>query len=109
MEKFYQSTKVIFNVSKIRKYLLDPTKAHFAEFEAVGYREQDDLRLFLDIEEQFDIDKAMFDRKYPNGDTGFSIIMQLGVETSKPFRTCWSLSSYIPIARFVTAYRIGGE
>ena len=61
----------------------------------------------MDIESQYDIQKAVVDRKYQDGSIGFHINMMLGVTKKRPFITCWAMAVDIPLARFVTAYRIG--
>lgn len=92
---------------KIMKYLLDPEKAHYPEFIAVGYSRDDPERLRQDLLSEL--------RKNPAtvyGSNGFSVVsfevdMMLGVTRKKKFRTVWQVNVGTDYPRFVTAYRIG--
>ena len=47
MKQYYPSSKILFDVAKIQKYLLAPGKPHYKEFYDAGYRRKDDVRLFF--------------------------------------------------------------
>ena len=106
MNEYYPSKKVIFSVNKIRDYLLAPGRVHYREFADVGYKREDDRRLFNDIEEQFDLSKAIEDGIFPGGGIGYILPMTLGITKKKPFITIWSLEDTDPRPRFITAHRI---
>lgn len=103
----YPSAKVIVPVAKIRNYLLKPGSKHYHEFIDVGYTPSKHVRLFKDIETEFDIDKASEYRQLPTGIQGFSVYMMLGVTKQRQFITCWKIVPYDNRPQFVTAYRIG--
>lgn len=94
---------------KIMKYLLDPEKAHYPEFIAVGYSRDDPERLRQDLLAGL--------RKGPAkvyGADDFSVVSfvvdtMLGVTREKKFRTVWQVDEGTDYPRFVTAYRIGGN
>lgn len=57
----------------------------------VGYSVDDCERLFNDISQEFDIEKAEFDRVSEDGAQSFVIEMQLGVTKKKTFKTAWRI------------------
>ncbi len=101
----YPSTKVYFPVNKIKKCLLLPGTKHSQEFFSVGYKPEDDLRLFRDIETQFNR-KLAEGFRYDTNSVSYSIVMQLGVTVKKPFLTAWTEDGAAEFPRFVTAHRV---
>ena len=101
----YPSGKVSVPVAKIEDYLLNPEKAHSAEFFEAGYTLADGLRLFQDMEKQFDEEKALKRKTLANGFEEFVIYMSLGVNKKRTFRTVWRRDDMDIRPRFITAYR----
>ena len=101
----YPSGKVSVPVAKIEDYLLNPEKVHSAEFFEAGYTLADGLRLFQDMEKQFDEEKALKRKTLANGFEEFVIYMSLGVNKKRTFRTVWRRDDMDIRPRFITAYR----
>lgn len=106
---FIENDKLKIHSDKINKFLLKPGAKHSKEFFDVGYSVDDCERLFNDISQEFDIEKAEFDRVSEDGAQSFVIEMQLGVTKKKTFKTAWRIDKEGEKPRFVTAYRIGGK
>lgn len=104
MAECYPSDKVIFDKSKIERYLLYPPAKHSNEFFDVGYTQNNCELLFKDIEVQFDINNAT-EYRHGNGFEKFVIYMMLGITKKRPFATVWQVENGNR-PRFITAYRI---
>lgn len=93
--------------SKITKFLLDPTKKHYAEFVAVGYSKDDPERLKRDLLEGLPNSGAKMYEANAHGDRSFEVDMMLGVTRKAKFRTAWQIDRGSDSPRFITAHRIG--
>lgn len=93
--------------SKITKFLLDPTKKHYAEFVAVGYSKDDPERLKRDLLEGLPNSGAKMYEVNAQGDRSFEVDMILGVTRKAKFRTAWQIDKGSDSPRFITAHRIG--
>lgn len=102
---YYPSLLVCIPIDKIKNYLLKPGTKHFLEFKNAGYMPSDDVKLFHDIEAQFNKGKAEGFR-YDAERVSYSIIMELGTVTKYPFLTAWAEDAATPLPRFITAYRV---
>ena len=92
---------------KISKFLLKPGAKHSAEFFAVGYSEQDAMKLNADIYQQFDEALKTDVRIADDGTESFSIFMELGTAEKKTFRTVWQRDVGSEKPRLITAHREG--
>nr|DAK76276.1 MAG TPA: minor capsid protein 2 [Caudoviricetes sp.] len=90
---------------KISKFLLKPGAKHSAEFFAVGYSEQDVMKLNADIYQQFDEALKTDVRIADDGTESFSIFMELGTAEKKTFRTVWQRDVGSDKPRLITAHR----
>lgn len=90
---------------KISKFLLKPGAKHSAEFFAVGYSEQDVMKLNADIYQQFDEALKTDVRIADDGTESFSIFMELGTAEKKTFRTVWQRDVGSEKPRLITAHR----
>lgn len=90
---------------KISKFLLKPGAKHSAEFFAVGYSEQDAMKLNADIYQQFDESLKTDVRVAEDGTESFSIFMELGTDEKKLFRTVWKRDLGSEKPRLITAHR----
>lgn len=100
------SEKYDMPASKIKDFLLKPGAKHSREFFDVGYTTEDTGKLNADINNQYDEKNAEDRRVLPDGAQRFSIKMDLGVSTTKPFKTVWQKEPGSDKARFITAYRV---
>ncbi len=94
----------MINGSKIVDFLLKPKAKHSHEFFNVGYTPQDSRRLFEDIEKGYDLSKAT-DVVKINDIEKFSIFMNLGITSKRPFRTVWQIDGQNSKPRLITAHR----
>lgn len=92
---------------KLMKYLLDPEKAHYPEFIAVGYSRDDPERLRQDLLAGLRKGPAKVYGTIGYGVVSFEVDTMLGVTREKRFRTVWRIDEGADYPRFVTAYRIG--
>ena len=67
-------------------------------------KSEDTLRLFYDLEESFDLKKAMDHRTDSQGIKSYSIPMYLGVREKRLFRTAWQNEKSVSLPKFVTAH-----
>lgn len=92
---------------KLMKYLLDPEKAHYPEFIAVGYSRDDPERLRQDLLAGLRKGSAKVYSTNGFSVVSFEVDMMLGVTREKKFRTVWQVDAGTDFPRFVTAHRIG--
>lgn len=92
------------NGSKIINFMLKPGAKHANDFFSVGYSLKEGKRLFRDIEKEYDISKAT-DFLFEGPRQKFSIFMQLGISSTKRFRTVWMTDTEDSPPRLITAYR----
>lgn len=90
---------------KIEKYMLKRGAKHAEDFFNVGYSEKDAVRLYKDIERQYDIKNAKGFRKNAKGETSYAIYMKLGVTKKRTFCTAWKIEKGSEIPKFVSGYR----
>lgn len=90
---------------KIDKFLLKPGAKHANEFFDVGYTVDDYERLFDDIANEFDMNKAIYSSKLQGNSQSFSIFMNLGVTEKKRFRTVWRIDTPGAKPRLITGHR----
>ena len=90
---------------KIEKYMLKKGAKHSEDFFRVGYTEKDSVRLYKDIERQYDIKKAKGFRNGNNGEIRFAIYMKLGVNKKRTFCTSWYIGQDSGIPKLTSAYR----
>lgn len=90
---------------KIEKYMLKKGAKHAEDFFNVGYSEKDSVRLYKDIERQYDIKKAKGFRKSNSGEMRFAIYMRLGVNKKRTFCTSWYVEKIGDIPKLTSAYR----
>lgn len=93
--------------SKITKFLLDPTKKHYAEFVAVGYSKDDPECLKRDLLEGLSNGGAKMYEANAHGDRSFGVDMMLGVTRKAKFRTAWQIDKGSDSPCFISTYRIG--
>ena len=89
--------------SKIERYLLDPEKKHFREFEDVGYvgfPDQLEKDLLAAVSENFIVSRRRYASAYQ-----YRVDAMLGITKKKNFATVWRVDDEDGIPRFVTAYR----
>lgn len=98
--------KVEIPTSKIDSFFLKPGAKHTQEFLDVGYSEKDSKRLRRDILYQYNEEKAVDNKKLPDGAERFSTFMELGTgEKKKTFRIVWQKDSADAKPRLITGYR----
>lgn len=103
----YPSKKIIIPYDKIRKFLLKPGTKHYNEFSELGYTPEDDVRLFKDIEKQFDMSNVTEPRVYEvTGEQGYTVYMYLGIKEKRLFRTGWKVIQDSNLLQFVSAFRV---
>lgn len=90
--------------NKIKRFCLLPGSKHSEHFFRVGYTQEDNYRLFHDIEEAFDPEKAIDHRTDSKGIGSYSIPMYLGVNDKRLFRIVWKDEKSIGLPKFVTAH-----
>ncbi len=94
--------------SKITKYCLNPEKAHYHEFTAVGYSQEDPERLKRDLLDSVrSSSKAKMYEVNEHGERSFEVETELGVTRKAPFKTIWQIDKGSDYPRFITAYRVG--
>ena len=106
-QSVFNADKYDMPEQKIREYLLKPGAKHSKEFFDVGYTEHDTERLNNDIHAQFDESKAIDKKVFSNGSVRFSIMMELGIDKKRTFRTVWQKEKDSEKARFITSHREG--
>lgn len=106
-QSVFNTDKYDMPESKIRDFLLKPGAKHAKEFFDVGYTEHDTEKLNADIHEQFNESKAIDKKTLSDGSERFCIIMELGTEKKKTFRTVWQKDKGVEKARFITSHREG--
>lgn len=97
----------IIQDSKIVGFMLSPNSKHYQEFVDVGYNKDNPEhpeRLKNDILKNFDYNKAI-DHEYTKHGHKFSIMMPLGVDVKRTFRTVWQIDNGKTEPRIVSAYR----
>lgn len=98
--------KVEIPTSKIDSFFLKPGAKHAQEFFDVGYSEKDSKRLRRDILYQYNEEKAVDNKKLPDGAERFSTFMELGTgEKKKTFRIVWQKDSADAKPRLITGHR----
>lgn len=103
----YPSDKIIVPYDKIRSFLLKPGSKHYSQFYNVGYRPDDDYRLFKDIEEQFDAARAVEPRTYPvTGELGYTVYMYLGITNKQLFLTAWKIIPESDLPQLVSVFHV---
>lgn len=109
---YYVSNKgFVIHQNKIMRYCLNPEKPHYEEFLQVGYRPRkgymsyESKLLAMNIEEGFDISKAVEWEKDDKGVESFCIYMNLGFNGGKRFKTVWQIDKPGSQPRLITAYR----
>lgn len=109
--EIYRSAAKRFFVqkNKIENYLLKPEAKHSKEFFDVGYSQNDNEKLFKDIEKGYDKTKMHGISIGQYGATKYSIDMELGITKRKPFRTTWAKDFSKGTPRLITAHRIKEE
>lgn len=93
--------------AKVTKFLLDPTKKHYAEFAAVGYSRDDPDRLKRDLLDGLQNNDAKMYNVNASGNRPIEVDMMLGVTRKARFRTAWQIDRGTDFPRFISAYRIG--
>lgn len=86
---FLQNAPCATTPKKYSGYFLNPEAKHSSEFFAVGYTQDNPIRLRYDMAKQFDMNKATDFETRENGSVHFNIYMQLGVTEKRTFRTAW--------------------
>ncbi len=109
VSKVPNADRAIIADSKITKYLLDPTKAHYREFTAVGYSKNNPERLRDDLLEGIKESSALAFDANEHGNRTFNVDMMLGVTRKARFRTAWQIDKEKDFPRFITAFRIGAK
>ena len=71
----------------------------------MGYTKNDTVRLYKDIERQYDIKNATGFRQNANGSIGYSIYMDLGIIKKRTFCTAWIIDEDGATPRLTSAYR----
>ena len=104
-DNVYPSAKIYVPYAKLRDYILKPNSKHSEEFFKVGYTDKDDYKLFQDIENNFDMEKAVRRVVFSEHVQEFVVYMMLGVTEKKVFRTVWRIDKLADMPRFITAFR----
>lgn len=104
-EDTYHSEKAVIPRRKIVEFLLLPDAKHYEDFIGVGYSKENPDLLAAHILDNFDYSKRI-DEKTKREGIEFAILMSLGINEKKTFRTAWRMDNeYNGLPRFVSAYR----
>lgn len=90
--------------SKIVGFMLNPNSKHYQEFTDVGYSKDNPEQLKNDILKKFDYNKAVDHEDTEHGHK-FSIMMSLGVNEKRTFRSVWQIDNGTTEPRIISAYR----
>lgn len=103
--EFYRSRKgFVIHPNKLRGYCLKPGAKHAEQFFKMGYTENDEKRLFQDLEKGYDPSKKVDCQPTDDGYEKSCIPMELGVTSKRLYRTVWRNDGPENSDRFISAY-----